>query len=197
MVSNDRKLIAVIGATGQQGGSVVRALQAGGQFKVRASLAIQASITTSPRKSSRQIWTARKPLNQHLKGPTASLWSPTFGKKVPTSLSRHRRRYALPRMPVSNTLSGRRCLMLKRSAAASSTFRTLPARPRSIDREGSRVCASYVRHRTFLLPEPCGRWLRKSRKTAPWAGLFLSIQLCVAFTWATSPRSAPSWPAHS
>ena len=36
MSSNDRKLIAVIGATGQQGGSVVRALQAGGQFKVRA-----------------------------------------------------------------------------------------------------------------------------------------------------------------
>jgi len=30
------KLIAVIGATGQQGGAVVRALQAGGQFKVRA-----------------------------------------------------------------------------------------------------------------------------------------------------------------
>jgi uncharacterized protein YbjT (DUF2867 family) len=36
MSSNDRKLIAVIGATGQQGGAVVRALQAGGQFKVRA-----------------------------------------------------------------------------------------------------------------------------------------------------------------
>lgn len=36
MVSNDRKLIAVIGATGQQGGAVVRALQAGGQFTVRA-----------------------------------------------------------------------------------------------------------------------------------------------------------------
>src|SRR5260221_8120379 len=35
MVSNDKKLIAVIGATGQQGGGVVRALQAGGQFKVR------------------------------------------------------------------------------------------------------------------------------------------------------------------
>lgn len=33
---NDEKLIAVIGATGQQGGGVVRALQAGGQFKVRA-----------------------------------------------------------------------------------------------------------------------------------------------------------------
>src|SRR6266542_7076898 len=36
MLSNDKKLIAVIGATGQQGGGVLRALQAHGQFKVRA-----------------------------------------------------------------------------------------------------------------------------------------------------------------
>src|SRR5467141_1013157 len=36
MLSNDRKLIAVIGATGHQGGAVVRALQVSGQFKVRA-----------------------------------------------------------------------------------------------------------------------------------------------------------------
>src|SRR3954464_6828951 len=36
MLSNDKKLIAVIGATGQQGGAVVRALQAHGQFRVRA-----------------------------------------------------------------------------------------------------------------------------------------------------------------
>ena len=34
--AGDEKLIAVIGATGQQGGAVVRALQAGGKFKVRA-----------------------------------------------------------------------------------------------------------------------------------------------------------------
>src|SRR5258705_1000110 len=33
---NTQKLIAVVGATGQQGGVVVRALQASGQFKVRA-----------------------------------------------------------------------------------------------------------------------------------------------------------------
>jgi uncharacterized protein YbjT (DUF2867 family) len=33
---NNENLIAVIGATGQQGGGVVRALQASGQFKVRA-----------------------------------------------------------------------------------------------------------------------------------------------------------------
>jgi uncharacterized protein YbjT (DUF2867 family) len=36
MSSNGKKLIAVIGATGQQGGAVLRALQAQGQFKVRA-----------------------------------------------------------------------------------------------------------------------------------------------------------------
>ena len=36
MLSNNKKLIAVIGATGYQGGGVIRALKAGGQFKVRA-----------------------------------------------------------------------------------------------------------------------------------------------------------------
>src|SRR5256712_12504331 len=36
MLSNNKKVIAVIGATGQQGGGVVRALQARGQFTVRA-----------------------------------------------------------------------------------------------------------------------------------------------------------------
>src|ERR1700756_2484972 len=36
MERTNRKLIAVVGATGQQGGAVVRALQASEQFKVRA-----------------------------------------------------------------------------------------------------------------------------------------------------------------
>ena len=36
MSSNSKKLIAVIGATGKQGGAVVRALQSSAQFKVRA-----------------------------------------------------------------------------------------------------------------------------------------------------------------
>jgi uncharacterized protein YbjT (DUF2867 family) len=36
MGTTDRKLIAVVGATGQQGGAVVRALRAGNEFKVRA-----------------------------------------------------------------------------------------------------------------------------------------------------------------
>jgi uncharacterized protein YbjT (DUF2867 family) len=36
MERTNKRLIAVVGATGQQGGAVVRALQAGNQFKVRA-----------------------------------------------------------------------------------------------------------------------------------------------------------------
>jgi uncharacterized protein YbjT (DUF2867 family) len=36
MRTTGKKLIAVVGATGQQGGAVVRALQASNQFKVRA-----------------------------------------------------------------------------------------------------------------------------------------------------------------
>ena len=36
MLSSNEKLIAVIGATGRQGGAVTRALEASGQFKVRA-----------------------------------------------------------------------------------------------------------------------------------------------------------------
>jgi uncharacterized protein YbjT (DUF2867 family) len=44
-MSNPKKLIAVVGATGQQGGAVLRALQASGQFKVRA-------LTRNPAKHS-------------------------------------------------------------------------------------------------------------------------------------------------
>ena len=44
-MANTKKLIAVVGATGLQGGAVVRALQASGQFKVRA-------LTRNPAKHS-------------------------------------------------------------------------------------------------------------------------------------------------
>jgi uncharacterized protein YbjT (DUF2867 family) len=45
MERTNKELIAVVGATGQQGGAVVRALQAGNQFKVRA-------LTRNPAKHS-------------------------------------------------------------------------------------------------------------------------------------------------
>src|SRR3984893_17615365 len=54
MLSNNKKLIAVIGATGHQGGGVVRALQASGQLKVRA-------LTRDPSKHHKlaeEVWEA-------------------------------------------------------------------------------------------------------------------------------------------
>src|SRR5260370_39901653 len=39
--------------------------------------------------------------------------------------------------------------------------------------------------------------LRRSRRTGPWAGLFLLIRHCGSFTWATSTNSGTSLPAHS
>ena len=36
MGQTNQEVIAVVGATGQQGGAVVRAIRAGNQFKVRA-----------------------------------------------------------------------------------------------------------------------------------------------------------------
>src|SRR5436309_9539990 len=88
VLSNNKKLIAVIGATGQQGGGVLRALQARGQFKVRA-------LTRNPdkhRELAEEVVEADldKPetLKAHLKGHTEFSWSPIFGKKEPTNLSR-------------------------------------------------------------------------------------------------------------
>jgi len=69
MLSNNERLIAVIGAAGQQGGPVVRALQASNQFKVRA-------LSRNPDKHRdladevvKADLNAPKPLKLHLKGP--------------------------------------------------------------------------------------------------------------------------------
>ena len=86
MPSNSRKLIAVIGATGQQGGAVVRALQAHGQFKVRA-------LTRNPGK---HRGLADEVVEADLDRPetlqsrirrahTGFSWSPISGKPAPTS----------------------------------------------------------------------------------------------------------------
>src|ERR1700704_1308010 len=116
MVSNDRKLISVVGATGQQGGAVARALQASGQFKVRA-------LTRNPGKH-REL--AEEVVEADLDQPetlnAAFEWAhgvflvTNFDararwNKAPTSSSRQQRRCALQRIPVLNTLSGQPCLM--------------------------------------------------------------------------------------
>ncbi len=134
MSPNDRKLIAVIGATGQQGGGVVRALQASGQFKVRA-------LSRNPgkhRQLAEEIIQADldrpQTLNAAFAGADGVFLVTNFGQPgvIGRVASRQPRLYVLPRKSASNTLSGQRCRMSKRSAAASSRFLTLPARPRLI-----------------------------------------------------------------
>jgi uncharacterized protein YbjT (DUF2867 family) len=111
MLSNGEKLIAVIGATGQQGGAVVRALQASSQFKVRA-------LSRNPDKHrdladevDRADVNRPDSLKAAFEGAHVVFLVTSFGNRVPTSLSRRPRRYALPMMPVPNTLSCPRCLM--------------------------------------------------------------------------------------
>src|SRR5881396_1225761 len=115
VLSNNRKLIAVIGATGQQGGGVVRALQASGQFKVRA-------LTRNPdkhRELAEEVVAADLDKPETLKAAfegahgvfLVTNFDARAGKKAPTSSSRQQRRCALQRIPVSNTLSGQPCLM--------------------------------------------------------------------------------------
>ena len=66
------------------------------------------------------------------------------------------------------------------------------------DRRGSRVCASHVRHRALLLPGPCGRsCAAKAGRRIRWAGRCLSIPLSAAFTWAISTSWATSLPEPS
>jgi uncharacterized protein YbjT (DUF2867 family) len=108
MSSNYEKVIAVIGATGQQGGAVVRALQAGGQFKVRA-------LTRNPEKH-RDL--ADEVVKADLDRPETfkAAFKGAYGVFLVTNFweegtDEPPRRSALPRMPVSNTLSGQRCLM--------------------------------------------------------------------------------------
>ena len=105
MSSNAKKLIAVIGATGQQGGAVVRALQASGQFNVRA-------LTRNPGKH-RQL--ADEVVKADLDRPETleAAFTGAYGvflvtnfdararwNKAPTSSSRQQRRCALQRIPV-------------------------------------------------------------------------------------------------
>ena len=73
-MSNTQKLIAVVGATGQQGGAVVRALQASGQFKVRALTRNPAAHPNLATKSFWPISIVRKRLRPRLMEHTAFSW---------------------------------------------------------------------------------------------------------------------------
>src|SRR2546428_8143280 len=112
MSANNKKLVAVIGATGQQGGGVVRGLQASGQFKVRA-------LSRNPGKH-RDL--ANEVVEADLNRPDTPVRSSTrLIDRVTTFPSRRSR-------PTSSPLS---FLELRRSPRCSGTSKRIPTWVRS------------------------------------------------------------------
>src|SRR6266498_2291633 len=173
--NNGKRLIAVVGATGKQGGAVVRALQASGQFNGRA-------LSRDPskhRELADEVVEAdlNRPetLKAAFEGAHGVFLVTNFSKKKePTNLSRQQRRCPQLRMPVSNTSFGPHYLTWKQSAVASSTFPTSPARPRLIqslrrrDLRLTRLSSRLSISRTLQ-----AFWGRKNFQTARSAGLSL------------------------
>jgi NmrA-like family len=199
MSSNNKKLIAVIGATGQQGGGVVRALQARGQFRVRA-------LTRNPDKHralAEEVVAADLDKPETLKvafegahgvflvtnfwahGGTDELTQATAAIRVAKDAGvKH---FIWSTLPDVEAISGGKFKVPHFTGKA------------KIDRI---VKEAEFENYSFVIPPFTTRtfwalWLRKSRRTDLWAGLFLLIRLCGSFTWATSTNSATSWPAHS
>jgi uncharacterized protein YbjT (DUF2867 family) len=199
MLSNDRKPIAVIGATGQQGGGVVRALQAGGQFKVRA-------LTRNPgkhRELAEEVVKADLDRPETLKAAFAgaygvflvtNFWEEgTDELKQATAAVRAAKdagvkHFVWSTLPDVEAISGGKFDVPHFTGKA------------KIDRI---VKEAGFAHHTFVIAPVFYQNLvgalarRKSRPTDPWAGLFPLIQMCVAFTWATFANLVTSWPAHS
>ena len=167
MLSNNRKLIAVIGATGQQGGGVVRALQARGQFKVRA-------LTRNPDKHrdlADEVVEADLNRPETLKAAFAGAHGvflvTTSGLEgtheftqgtaaVRAAKAADVKHFVWSTLPDIEAISGGRFDARHFTGKAKTTIRTSLA----------------------LL-------LRKTRQMDPWAGLCRLIRTCVAFTWAT------------
>ncbi len=156
MLSNDKKLIAVTGATGQQGGGVVHALQAGGQFNVRA-------LTRNPDKYHER---ADEVVKADLDRPEtlAAAFKGAYGvflvtnfreagtnelKQATAAIRAARdagvKHFVWSTLPDVEAISGGKFDVPHFTGKAKIDR----------DRDRSRVLASHVRHRARLLPEFC------------------------------------------
>lgn len=177
MSSNNEKLIAVIGATGQQGGAVVRALQAGGQFKVRA-------LSRTPDKHrdlADEVVTADldrpETLRAAFEGAHGVFLVTNFWEEGTDELKQA-------------TAAVRAA---KDAGVKHFIWSTLP------DVEAISGGKIHVPHFTgkakidrIVKEAGFAPLLRKSRQTDPWAGLSRSIQMRVGSTWGTLANSATS-----
>ena len=198
MSSNNKKLIAVIGATGQQGGGVLRALQASGQFKVRA-------LSRNPGKH-REL--ADEVVEADLNRPETlkAAFEEAHGVFLVTNF-REKGTDELKQATAAIRAA-------KDAGVKHFVWSTLPnveaisggefdvphfTGKGKIDRI---VKEAGFAHHTFVIPAFFYQNLvemlaPQKRLTDPWAGLFRLIPMCVAFTWATFANLATSLLEHS
>jgi len=150
MQDTSGKLIAVIGTTGQQGGSVLGALQAKGQFKLRA-------LTRDPdkhRNLAEEVVAADLNRPETLEAAfkaahgvflVTNFWETARNELKQATAAVRAAKEADVKHFIWSTLPN----VEKRSAAASSTFPTLPARPRLI--RSSRE-AGFTNHTFVIAP---------------------------------------------
>jgi uncharacterized protein YbjT (DUF2867 family) len=191
MSSNTEDLIAVVGATGQQGGAVVRTLQAGGQFKVRA-------LSRHPdnhRELADEVFQAdlNRPetLEAAFEGAHGVFLVTNFWEKGADELKQATaavrsardagvKHFVWSTLPDAETISGGRFHVPHFTGKA------------RIDRIVT--AAGFVNHNFVIAPMYYQNL--ESRQMDPWSGLFLLIRMCSAFTWATAANWATSLLVH-
>ena len=154
--AGSKKLIAVVGATGQQGGGVVRALQADGQFRVRA-------LSRNPDKHrdlADEVVEADLERPETLKAAfegahgvflVTNFWEEGTDELKQATAAVDAAKNASVKHFIWSTLPECRSNQ-RRQVQRSSLYRQ--GQDRS-DSQGGQVCKSHLRHRAFLLPEPC------------------------------------------
>jgi len=198
MERTDKKLIAVVGATGQQGGAVVRALQANKQFKVRA-------LTRNPAKHSEladEVIQAdlNRPetLTAAFEGANGVFLVTNFWEKGTEEVNQATaavraakdagvKHFVWSTLPDVDAISGGKLHVPHFTGKA------------KVDRIVKE--AGFAKHTFVIAPfyyqNLIGVLASQNRLTDPRAGLSRLIQLCGASTWATSQNWVTSWLEHS
>ena len=196
--ANSNRLIAVFGATGQQGGAIVRALQARGQFRVRAlsrnpdqhrGLAdevVEANLDQPDR------------LAAALRGVhgvflVTNFWSEGTDERKQATAAIEAAKAAGVEHFIWSTLPNVEAIT---GGTISVPHFTGKAKVDPI------VATAGFAHHTFVVApfyyqNLLGTLPRRRSQTGPWAGLCLLTPMSAASTWATFVNSATWSPVHS
>ena len=187
MERTNKKVIAVVGATGQQGGAVARALKVGNQFKVRALTRNPAKHRALADEIVQADLNRAETLTPAFAGAhgvflVTNSWEAAADEvEQATAAVRAAKDAGVKHLiwstlPDVETISGGK-FHVPHFTGKAKVDRIVKEAGFAIIRSSSRL--STIRTLSAF-------WLRKNRRTNPWAGLSRLIQLCAAFTWAIS-----------